>query len=73
MALNTGPLDWESSALTTRPLLQLLQIYHFLDSFVFFVFVFEYFQLKHVSLFILDQYLIAVNFSLSESPCLFMK
>ena len=22
MVLNTGPLDWESSALTTRPLLQ---------------------------------------------------
>ena len=34
----------------------MLQIYHFLDSFLVFL---EHFQLKRVSLFILDQYLIA--------------
>ena len=37
-------------------LFYLLQIYHFFDSFLVFL---EHFQLKHVSSFILDQYLIA--------------
>ena len=41
----------------------------FCNTFSIFVFLifFEYFQLKNVSSFILDHYLIAVNFSISES------